>query len=88
MRSRCLPLQIEGVILYISYFYTFLGVADYLFKLLTLVINNEMVRTDGLISILRGFKRQELNQYANHLKAKSTIHWRWAFRYQWKITKQ
>ena len=61
--------------------------AYYLFKLLTLVINNPMVKTDGLISILRGFKRIDLEQFSRKLNYKSTITWRWAFRYQWIINK-
>ena len=61
--------------------------AYYLFKLLTLVINNEMVKTDGLISILRGFKRKELEGFSKKISYKSTITWRWAFRYQWIINK-
>ena len=38
--------------------------AYYLFKILTLVINNDMVKTDGLISILRGFKRKDLERFS------------------------
>lgn len=61
--------------------------AYYLFKLLTLFINNDMVKTDGLISILRGFKRKDLERFSNKINCKSTITWRWAFRYQWIIKK-
>lgn len=61
--------------------------AYYLFKLLTLFINNQMVKTDGLISILRGFKRKDLERYSKTTNYKSTITWRWAFRYQWIINK-
>lgn len=61
--------------------------AYYLFILLTLVINNEMVKTDGLISILRGFKKIELEQFAKKIEYKSIISWKWAFRYQWIIKK-
>ena len=62
-------------------------VAYYLFKLLTLVINNKMVQTDGLISILRGFKKKNLIHFANKLTFKSSINWKWAFRFQWIINK-
>jgi len=62
--------------------------AYYLFKLLTLFINNDMVKTDGLISILRGFKRKDLERFSNKINCKSTITWRWAFRYQWIIKKK
>lgn len=59
------------------------ALAYYLFKLITLFINNRMVKTDGLISILRGFKRTDLEQFAKQLNYKSQIKWKWAFRYQW-----
>jgi 2-polyprenyl-3-methyl-5-hydroxy-6-metoxy-1,4-benzoquinol methylase len=61
--------------------------AYYLFKMLTSVMNNPMVRTDGLISILKGFKRIDLERFSKHIDYKSTITWRWAFRYQWIIDK-
>jgi 2-polyprenyl-3-methyl-5-hydroxy-6-metoxy-1,4-benzoquinol methylase len=49
---------------------------------------NRMSREDGLVSILRGFKKEELQQFANKLNLKnSIIRWRWAFRYQWIIKK-
>jgi 2-polyprenyl-3-methyl-5-hydroxy-6-metoxy-1,4-benzoquinol methylase len=60
--------------------------AYFLFNLLTLFVPNPMIRQDGLTSILRGFKRPELHHFAQQLsKARSTIRWRWAFRYQWII---
>jgi 2-polyprenyl-3-methyl-5-hydroxy-6-metoxy-1,4-benzoquinol methylase len=60
--------------------------AYFLFQLITLPISNRMVREDGLVSILRGFKRPELQRWAQSLApARSTIRWRWAFRYQWII---
>jgi 2-polyprenyl-3-methyl-5-hydroxy-6-metoxy-1,4-benzoquinol methylase len=47
---------------------------------------NRMSREDGLISILRGFKKQELINFSKRNKLKNyTIHWKWAFRYQWII---
>lgn len=60
--------------------------AYFLFNLVTLAVPNPMIRQDGLTSILRGFKRNELQHFAKHLKdTQSTIRWRWAFRYQWII---
>lgn len=59
--------------------------AYYLFWLVAVFIGNPMVKTDGLISILRGFKRRELEAYAKQLNFNSSINWRWAFRYQWII---
>jgi len=53
---------------------------SYLFKL------NDMSREDGLVSILRGFKRNDLLAYEKHLTINSAhIKWRWAFRYLWII---
>jgi 2-polyprenyl-3-methyl-5-hydroxy-6-metoxy-1,4-benzoquinol methylase len=61
--------------------------AYYLFKLLTSVVGNKMTREDGLTSILKAFKRQDLDRFSKKLNFKSTITWRWAFRYQWIINK-
>lgn len=61
--------------------------AYYLFKALCFVFRlNDMSRKDGLVSILRGFKRADLKNYSKKLKFRSyTIKWKWAFRYQWII---
>jgi 2-polyprenyl-3-methyl-5-hydroxy-6-metoxy-1,4-benzoquinol methylase len=56
-----------------------------LFKLLSLVISNQMIVQDGLTSILRSFKRQDLEHMSKQLNLKSQIRWKWAFRYQWLI---
>ena len=49
---------------------------------------NDMSRQDGLVSILRGFKKKELKHFSEKLNFKNyTISWKWAFRYQWIITK-
>ncbi|MFD2907808.1 methyltransferase domain-containing protein [Flavobacterium ardleyense] len=49
---------------------------------------NRMSREDGLISILRGFKKQELIDFSERNQLKNyTIHWKWAFRFQWIIKK-
>ena len=60
-----------------------------LFQGLCIVFNlNEMSREDGLTSILRGFKRNELESFSKKLKFSNyKIHWKWAFRYQWIISK-
>jgi hypothetical protein len=63
------------------------SLAYYLFKLLGLVIKNDMVKQDGLTSILRGFKRSDLEDISKRLKVKNHIQWKWAFRYQWIINK-
>ena len=56
-----------------------------LFKLLGLVISNHMIVQDGLTSILRAFKRKDLEKISNQLNLNSQIKWKWAFRYQWLI---
>lgn len=58
-----------------------------LFQLLGCITQlNEMSRKDGQVSILRGFKKNELIDFAQQLEIKSyTVAWKWAFRYQWII---
>ena len=65
------------------------AVAYYLFKALCFVFRlNKMSRDDGLVSILRGFKRKDLQQFSEKLQLKKySIRWKWAFRYQWIIYK-
>jgi 2-polyprenyl-3-methyl-5-hydroxy-6-metoxy-1,4-benzoquinol methylase len=47
-----------------------------------------MNATDGRISILRGFKRKDLEQFSQKLQFKKySIQWKWGFRYQWIISK-
>ncbi|MEA9415697.1 methyltransferase domain-containing protein [Flavobacterium sp. PL02] len=49
---------------------------------------NGMPKKDGLTSILRGFKKSELVDFSKQLNLKKyTIQWKWAFRYQWIISK-
>ncbi len=48
----------------------------------------KMTANDGLISILRGFKRPDLEKFSKQLDfQKYSISWKWAFRYQWIINK-
>lgn len=61
--------------------------AYYLFSLICLGIRNKMTKNDGLISILKGFKKEDLEAFSKELNLKSSIIWKWAFRYQWIITK-
>jgi 2-polyprenyl-3-methyl-5-hydroxy-6-metoxy-1,4-benzoquinol methylase len=60
-----------------------------LFQVLCFVFRlNKMSKEDGLVSILRGFKKEELENFSKKLGfAKYTIEWKWAFRYQWIIRK-
>ncbi|MBK6381025.1 MAG: methyltransferase domain-containing protein [Chitinophagaceae bacterium] len=64
------------------------SIAYYLFKAVCLFIKNPMVKKDGAISVLRGFKKNELIHISKKLNnTVSSIRWRWAFRYQWIIKK-
>lgn len=60
-----------------------------LFEMICSVFSlNKMSRNDGLVSILRGFKKNELEHFSKKLNFKNyAINWKWAFRYQWIITK-
>jgi 2-polyprenyl-3-methyl-5-hydroxy-6-metoxy-1,4-benzoquinol methylase len=60
-----------------------------LFQVLCFVFRlSNMSQKDGLISILRGFKKEELIQFSKKLKFNNyKIQWKWAFRYQWIISK-
>lgn len=63
------------------------GISYRLFQGLCFVLGlNDMSREDGLVSILRGFKKPELEQFSKKLHLKNySIEWKWAFRYQWII---
>lgn len=62
-------------------------IAYALFKALGVFIPNKMIVEDGLTSILRSFKRADLEAFADKIEAKSQIRWKWAFRYQWIMFK-
>lgn len=63
------------------------AIAYRLFQLVCFVFQlNTLSREDGLTSILRGFKKEELISFSKQLRVKTYhINWRWAFRYQWII---
>lgn len=63
------------------------AIAYRLFQLICLVFNlNSMVRADGQVSILRGFKKKELHHLSAELNIGAySLQWKWAFRYQWII---
>lgn len=65
------------------------SVAYRLFQGLCFVFRmNEMSRKDGLTSILKGFKKEELIDFSENLRfEKYSIQWKWAFRYQWIVEK-
>lgn len=60
-----------------------------LFQVVCIVFRlNAMSKKDGLVSILRGFKKEELVHFSKELKLPNyKIQWKWAFRYQWIIRK-
>jgi len=59
--------------------------AYYLFKLFsTIFIKTKIAKSDGLISISRGFKKSDLIRFSKALpQATHRIKWKWAFRYVW-----
>ncbi|MDD2986441.1 methyltransferase domain-containing protein [Flavobacterium sp.] len=65
------------------------AIAYRLFQLICYLFGlNEMSRKDGLVSILRGFKKNELLNFSEKINvSKQNIQWKWAFRYQWIIFK-
>ncbi|WP_158839845.1 methyltransferase domain-containing protein [Polaribacter sp. L3A8] len=60
--------------------------AYYLFMLLSLFIKNKMIIEDGLTSVLRGFKRKDLERISQKLKVEPQISWKWAFRFRWMLS--
>ncbi|MGA9213087.1 class I SAM-dependent methyltransferase [Kaistella sp.] len=60
-----------------------------LFQMIIFIFRLEkMTANDGLISILRGFKREDLEKFTKDMGFKKySIKWKWAFRYQWIINK-
>lgn len=65
-------------------------IAYQLFRLICFVFRlNKMSKEDGLVSILRGFKKQDFIDFSNKLNLKKYyLTWKWAFRYQWIIEKK
>ncbi len=49
---------------------------------------SKIAKHDGLVSILRGFKKADLEYFANSFaQAKHSVKYKWAFRWQWIIKK-
>ncbi|WP_299317361.1 methyltransferase domain-containing protein [uncultured Maribacter sp.] len=65
-------------------------VAYYLFKTFSLFfIRTEIAKKDGLLSIRRAFKKEELQHFASQVSNVSHyIKWKWAFRYVWVLKKK
>ncbi|MAZ72888.1 MAG: methyltransferase [Flavobacteriaceae bacterium] len=59
--------------------------AFWLFRLFSSIfIKSRIAKHDGLVSVARGFKRNELHSLAAQIpKTTSTVLWKWAFRWQW-----
>jgi len=66
------------------------SIAYYLFQLYALLfMKSSVAKTDGLISILRGFKKKDLSNYAQYINnTNHFITWQWAFRWLWVLQKQ
>ena len=60
--------------------------AYYLFMLLSLFIKNKMIIEDGLTSVLRGFKRKDLERISQKLNVEPQVSWKWAFRFRWMLS--
>ena len=65
------------------------AIAYRLFQFVSFVFRlKRMPKEDGLTSILRGFKKNELINFSEKLNLTNyKICWKWAFRYQWIISK-
>jgi len=65
------------------------AIAYRLFQFVSFVFRlKRMPKEDGLTSILRGFKKNELINFSEKLNLTNyKIRWKWAFRYQWIISK-
>lgn len=63
--------------------------AYYLFRAFSVIfIKTYTAKHDGLISILRGFKKKELQNFADQLpNIDHQISWKWAFRFRWVLQK-
>ena len=60
-----------------------------LFKIVShLFLKTNTAKHDGLVSVARGFKREELQNISMKIPyQESEISWRWAYRYQWILKK-
>ncbi len=65
-------------------------IAYYLFKIFSFFfIKSYIAKNDGLVSIKRGFKKQELIQYSKEIEVSQfKIDWKWAFRFRWILKKE
>jgi 2-polyprenyl-3-methyl-5-hydroxy-6-metoxy-1,4-benzoquinol methylase len=61
--------------------------AYYLFKLIGVFVKNKTFKKDGLTSVLRAFKRRDLEYISSQIKVRFSIQWKWPFRYLWIMRK-
>ena len=61
--------------------------AYYLFKLIGIFVKNKTFKKDGLTSVLRAFKRKDLEYISSQIKVHFSIQWKWPFRYLWIMRK-
>lgn len=61
-----------------------------LFKIVSaMFFKSKTARHDGLVSIARGFKKNEIELLSKQIpNQKSEINWHWAYRYQWILKKE
>ncbi len=61
--------------------------AYYLFKVFSFFfVKGYVAKNDGLVSIKRGFRKQELLYFAKALHIQDyKVDWKWAFRYRWIV---
>jgi len=60
--------------------------AFWLFRIFSLAfLKTKIAKHDGLVSVARGFKKEELKQISKKIEGQHRIKWKWAFRYQWSI---
>lgn len=61
-----------------------------LFKIISMsILKTKTAAHDGLVSIAKGFRKKELFQLSQRISnQKSSISWRWAFRYLWILEKE
>ncbi|GGX03056.1 methyltransferase [Aquimarina muelleri] len=65
-------------------------IAYYLFKIFSFFfIKSYIAKNDGLVSIKRGFNKQELLQFSKEINvSKYMVDWKWAFRFRWILIKE
>ncbi len=60
-----------------------------LFKVFSAIfLKTKTAKYDGLVSVASGFKKKEIKRLEKQLEnVKTSLHWRWAFRYEWILKK-